>query len=641
MSEMASPAATDRASGAHQRKLAAILFADVVGYSRLMGQDETATYDALQRLRRAIDPMIVRHAGRIVSTAGDGLLADFGSVIDALSCAVEMQQTARDLNAASPPERHLQLRIGVNLGDVIVADDNDLYGDGINIAARLQALAAPGGICLSHTVYEQIKNKLNLDYRPLGRHRVKNIADPVRVYAVGPTAKAAQLFTRRRGLIAVAVAGFAIAAGLIVGGLDLFPRQSPPVGAAVAAPVVATLAVPARLAERSPIAVLPFKNLSPDAGQDFFADGITEDIINALGRFSNLLVAAKSTSFQFKGRNVSPEEIGRTLDVRYLVDGSIRKSGDKLRVSVEVTEAATGFHLWADVYNAELKDIFAVQDEITQRIVGAAAVKLTRLERDRVLRKPTASLAAYEYVLRGRADFMNPTQTANDEARELFQRAIHLDPNYAAAYAALGVVHYEAAVSGWTEFPKDELDRAEMLAKKALALEPGTTKAYLLLAYIGMYRRDYDRALTQVDQALAINPSDAECYQTRGAILQWSGKAADAATWLEGALRLGGSNSEVLMNLGISKYILGQYSEAIDTLDRALARNPGRMNQLMAQPVLAAAYAQLGRQQDAERERAVIARVAPFFDAERFAAQFGTKEARDDILGGLKAAGFR
>src|SRR5437016_4657342 len=239
MSEMASPAATVRASGGHQRKLAALLCADVVSYSRLMGEDETATYDALKRLRRTIDPLIADHAGRIVSTAGDGLFADFRSVVDALSCAVEMQQTARELNAASPPDRHLQLRIGVNLGDVIVADDNDLYGDGINIAARLQALAAPGGICLSQTVYEQVKNKLALDYRPLGKHRVKNIADPVRVYAVGPTApKAARLFTRRRGLIAVAVAGFAIAAGLIVGVLDLSPRQSPAVGAAVAAPVV-------------------------------------------------------------------------------------------------------------------------------------------------------------------------------------------------------------------------------------------------------------------------------------------------------------------------------------------------------------------------------------------------------------------
>src|SRR5437868_1129985 len=364
MSEMASPAATDRASGAHQRKLAAILCADVVGYSRMMGEDETATYDALKQLRRAIDPLIAGHAGRIVSTAGDGLLADFGSVVDALSCAVEMQQIARDLNAASPPDRHLQLRIGVNLGDVIVADDNDLYGDGINIAARLQTLAAPGGICLSHTAHEQVKNKLALDYRPLGRHRVKNIAEPVRVYAVGATAPAAvRLFARWRRLMGGAVAGISIAAGIVVVMLDRSPQPST-VGAAVAAPV-ATLAVPARLAERTPVAALPFKNLSADPGQDFLSDGITEDIINALGRFSNLLVAAKAASFQFKGRNVSPEEVGRTLDVRYLVDGSIRRIGDQVRITAELSEAATGFQLWSEVYNTELKDIFSVQDDIT------------------------------------------------------------------------------------------------------------------------------------------------------------------------------------------------------------------------------------------------------------------------------------
>ena len=638
MSEMASPAATDRASGAHQRKLTAILCADVVGYSRMMGEDETATYDALKQLRRAIDPLIAGHAGRIVSTAGDGLLADFGSVVDALSCAVEMQQAARDLNAGAASERHLQLRIGVNLGDVIVADDNDLYGDGINIAARLQTLAAPGGICLSHTAHEQVKNKLALDYRPLGRHRVKNIAEPVRVYAVGATPPAAA-FARWRALIAVGVAGIGIAAGLIVVVLDRSP-QSSEIGAAVAAPVVATLAIPARLAERTSVAALPFKNLSSDPGQDFLSDGITEDIINALGRFSNLLVAAKSASFQFKGRNVSSEEAGRVLGVRYLVEGSVRRAGDLLRITVELSEAATGFHLWSEVYNADLKDIFSVQDDITRRIVGAVAVKLTRLEQDRVQRKPTASLAAYEYLLRGRADTSNPTRAANDGARELFQRAIDLDPNYADAYAALGFVHWEVVVSGWTEFPNDEIGRAEALAKKALAIEPATTKAHLLLAYIGMYQKDYERALAEVDRALAINPSDADCYQVRGGILQWSGKAAESVPWLEGAVRLGGANTTLLMNLGISKYLLGQHGEAIDVLDRALANNPGRMHRLMVHPVRAAAYARLGKQQDAERERGVIARLAPFFDAERFAAQLGTKEARDDMLAGLKAAGL-
>jgi adenylate cyclase len=644
MSEPASSATAGGASGAHQRKLAAILCADVVGFSRLMGEDEAATYDALRRLRGAIDPMIVAHSGRIVSTAGDGLLADFASVVDALSCAIEMQRIAGDLNAASPAKRHLQLRIGVNLGDVIVADDNDLYGDGINIAARLEALAAPGGICLSHTVYEQVKNKLDLDYRPLGRHRVKNIAESVRVYAVGAAAPAsvARRFTRWRVLSVVGVAGIGIAAGLIVLVLDRSPTHEPSTaGFAVEAPAVATLAAPARLAERTPIAVLPFKNLSPDTGQDLFTDGITEDIINALGRFSNLLVSAKSASFQFKGRNVSPEAVGRALDVRYLVEGSVRRAGDQLRITVELTEAATGFHLWSDVYNADLKDLFAIQDKITERIVGAAAVKLTRLERDRVLRKPTANLAAYEYVLRGRADLTNPTRAANDEAQALFQRAIDLDRNYAAAYAALGGAHLEAVVSGWTEFQDQELERAEAFAQKALALDPATLRAYQVLAGIYDYRREFDRALAQIDRALAINPSDALNFLERGTILVWWGKPAEAVPWLEATLRIDAANSRAANELGIARYLLGQYGDAIAAFDRALAGNPGRFVQVLAHPVLVAAYARLGKQQDVERERAIIGHLAPFFDAEAFAAQFGTKEARDDVLAGLRAAGFR
>jgi class 3 adenylate cyclase/TolB-like protein len=630
------------AGAAHQRKLVAILCADIAGFSRLMGEDETATYEALARLRGAIDPLISAHGGRIVSTAGDGLLAGFASVVDAMSCAVEMQQTACRLNEKLPPSRRLELRVGVNLGDVIVAEDGDLYGDGVNIAARLEALAPPGGICLSQTVYYQVKNKLALAYRPLGAHRVKNIAEPVRAYAVGAATPAAtRPFARWRVLIAVAVAGIGTATGLVVVVLDRSPRQSSAVGAAIAAPAVATLAAPVRLAERTPIAVLPFKNLSPEAGQDFFSDGITEDIINALGRFSNLLVAAKSASFQFKGRDVSPEEVGRALDVRYLVEGSIRKSGDRLRVSVEATEAATGFHLWSDVYNAELKDVFTVQDEITQRIVGAAAVKLTRLEQDRVLRKPTANLVAYEYLLRGRADLSNPTRAANSEARAQFQHAIDLDPNYAEAYAALGWAHYEAAVSGWTEFPDDEINRAEGSAQNALALDPATTNAYRLLARVDVFRRDYDRALAQIDRALALNPSDAENFAERGWILLWSNKPAEAVPWLEATLRIDGANNRAANALGTAKYFLGQYEEAVSALDRDLARSTGRVLQVHAHAVLAAAYARLGRQQDVERERAIIARLAPFFDAERFSGQFGSKKARDDILAGLRAAGFR
>ena len=624
-----------------KRKLAAILHADVVGFSRLMGEDEAGTHQALGKLRRAVDPLIAAHGGRIVGTAGDSLLADFSSVVDALSCAVEMQRTAHAVNDPIPPERRLQLRIGVNLGDVIVDGDN-IFGDGVNIAARLEALAKPGTVCISQTVYEHVRNKLDLDYRPLGSHRVKNIAEPVRAYAVGVPAAAPRPRRGRRPLVAGAAATALVAAGLIAwtfyagAGRELFGF-----GAAPKPVEVGTLAVPARLAGRPSVAVLPFKNLSGDASQDFFNDGVTEDVISALGRFSNLLVAAKSASFQFKGRSLAPAEIGRLVDARYLLEGSIRRAGDRIRVNVELTEAATGLHVWSETYDAEVRDIFAVQEDIAGRVVGGAAVKLTRFERERVLAKPTNSLAAYEYVLHGREFLSHPTRDQNDEAQKMFLRAIDLDPSYAAAYAALGEAYYETVVSGWTEFREEEIERAESLAQKALTLDPATTSAYRLLSSTNMYRRRYDLALGQIDRALEINPSDAESYFQRGNILVWAGRAAEAMPWLEGSLRFDRAHTLTSQDLCVAYYFLSRYGEAIEAGDRTLARSSGRSVQMTTRPFVAAAYAQLGRNQNADSERAILARLWPFFDARTFAAQFGTQEARDHILEGLKKAGFR
>jgi adenylate cyclase len=628
-------------ASSRKRKLAAILHADVVGFSRLMGEDEAGTHRALGELRRAVDPLIAAHGGRIVGTAGDSLLADFSSVVDALNCAVEMQRASRTVNDPIPPERRLELRIGVNLGDVIV-DGEDIFGDGVNIAARLEALAQPGTVCISQTVYDQVRNKLDLDYRPLGSHRVKNIAEPVRAYAVGLPAASPRPRRGRQPLIAAAAIIALMIAGLVA--WEVYSgagRALLGLGSGPKAVDVASLAAPSRLAGRPSVGVLPFKNLSGDAGQDYFSDGITEDVISALGRFSNLFVAAKSASFQFKGRNVSPAEIGRLLDARYLLEGSVRRSGDHVRVNAELIEAETGRHLWSEAYDADPKDIFAVQDDIARRVVGAAAVKLTRFEQERVLAKPTGSLAAYEYVLRGRERLVNATREENDAAREMFQRAINLDPNYAAAYAALGGTYFDAVVSGWTEFPDEAVERAETLAQKALALDPATTSAYRLLAAIDMRRHHYDLALSQIDHALEINPSDVHNYQTRGNVLVWAGRATEGLPWLEGALRFDRTNTRAALDIGMAYYFLARYGEAVEALDRGLARGPGRNLQLMGHPILAASYAEMGRNQDAEGERAIIARLSPFFDAERFAAQFGTQETRDHMLEGLKKAGFR
>ncbi len=344
-----------------------------------------------------------------------------------------------------------------------------------------------------------------------------------------------------------------------------------------------------------------------------------------------MLVAAKSASFQFKGRDISPAEVGRLLDARYLLEGSVRRLGDRVRVNVELIEAETGRHLWSEAYDAEPKDIFAVQDEIARHVVGAAAVKLTRLEQERVLVKPTGSLAAYEYVLRGHERLANATREENDGAQEMFQRAIDLDPNYAVAYAALGGAYFDAAVSGWAEFPNEAVERAEALAQRALTLDPTTTSGYRLLAAIHMFRGHYDLALSQIDRALEVNPSDADSYVQRGIILVFAGRSAEAVPWLEGALRFDHANTRAAV------YI---YDKAVEAFDRALARNPGRTPQLQAYAILAATYAAMGRDRDAEGERAIVKRLSPFFDAHRFAAQFGTEPARNHMLEGLKKAGF-
>jgi adenylate cyclase len=359
---------------------------------------------------------------------------------------------------------------------------------------------------------------------------------------------------------------------------------------------VAALAEPHRLAGRPSVAVLPFKNLSGDAGQDFFSAGITEDVITALGHFSNLLVVAKSASFQFKDRNLSPTEIGRLLDVRYLLDGSVRRAGDRVRVNAELTQAATGRNVWSEAYDAEVKDICGVQKDIARRVVGAAAVTLTRFERERALAQPTENLAAYEYVLRGREHFSRATRDSNDDAQDMSQ--------------------------------------------KALSLDSASTTAYRLLAEIHLNRRRFDLALGQIDRALEINPSDAESFSARGNILLWAGRAAESLPWLEGALRLDGANARTTFLLGTAYYFLDRYGESIEAMDRALAGNLGRNTQVTGRSVLAAAYAQLDRRSDAERERTVAMRIAPFLDAERFASQFGTQTAHDHMLEGLKKAGF-
>ena len=448
-----------------------------------MGADEAGTHRALTELRRAVDPLIVNHSGRIVGSAGDSLLADFSSVIDALNCAVEMQRVVRGINEQVPPARRLELRIGVNLGDVIV-DGENIFGDGVNIAARLEALASPGTVCISQIVYDQVRNKLDLHYHPLGSHRVKNIAEPIRAYTIGTSQHIGppRLVAPRRAITAIAGVAAIIVIGLLAWTLYVTVGRGLLAGGALHhGPEVASLIAPARLGGRPSVAVLSFKNLSEEPAQEYFSDGMTEDIIAALGRFSNLIVAAKSATKLFKGQNISPTELGRLLDARYLLEGSVRRSPERIRVNVELIEAATGHHLWSESYDSELKNIFAVQDDIARRVVGAAAVELARFEQKRTLTKPTESLAACDYLLRGRERLTNLTREENDAAQDMFRSAIELIQT-CCCLRWVGRDVLRRCGFWMVEFPDKEVERAANLAQKALTLDPATTSAYRLLA---------------------------------------------------------------------------------------------------------------------------------------------------------------
>ena len=618
------------------RRLIAVVYADVVGYSRLIGLDDLGTLERLRELRGTIiDPALEEHGGRVVQTGGDSLLIVFNSIDAAVRFAVKLQQQIPNADRDQPADRSIRYRIGINFGDAI-ADGTDLHGDAVNVAARLEAACPPGEICVSRAVRDHVHGRLNLEFRHLGELHLKNIARPVEAFVLtlGSSVPTISRRSRRWPLIAGAGTAAIVLSGLLA--WEVLPTRN----SSTDTVEVAALAVPARLTGRPSVAVLPFKNLSGATDQDYFSDGITEDIITALGRFSNLLVVAKSASFRFRDQSASTAEIGRRLDARYLLEGSIRRAADRVRVGVELTEAASGRLVWSETYDAEGGDIFSVQDDITKRVVGAAAVKLTRFEEARVLSKPTTNLAAYENVLRGRDYLSHATRKSNDEATELFERAIELDPNYAEAYAALGGSYLEAVVSGWTEFRTEELERAEAFTRKALALNPATTRAYRVLALVQLYRKRYDLALAQIDRALEINPSDAENFAYRGAILMWAGRASESLPWLEGALRFDQANGFTAGRLCHAYYLLGRYPDAVSACDRALSNDPGRNTQMILHPLLAATYAEMGRTQEAANERAIAARIWPLLDARTFSAQFGTKEAQDHMLEGLKKAGF-
>jgi adenylate cyclase len=564
-----------------ERKLTAILSADVKGYSRLMGEDEEATIRTLTAYREVMSTRIQQQRGRVVDSPGDNLLAEFASVVDAVRCAVEIQQELKAQNADLPAQRKMEFRIGINLGDVVVEGER-LYGDGVNIAARLEGLAEPGGICISGTVHDHIESKLALGCEYIGEQVVKNIAKPVRVYRV-------QLQSRP------------------------VPRPT------LSGEQPARLPLP----DKPSLAVLPFTNLSSDPEQEYFSDGITEDLITDLSRLSGLFVIARHSTFTYKEKAVKVQEVSRELGVRYVLEGSVRKAGERVRITAQLVEAPTGHHLWAERYDRPLQDIFALQDEIVQKIVTTLRLQLSLWEQGHLVRKRTANLEAYDYYLRGVEYFYHSMKETNAQARQLFEQALALDPQYAEAYARLGTTYARGWILQWDP-SLQTLERAFELVQKAVALDDSLPLAHGVLSSVLVWKKQHDQAIAAAERAIALDPNDAEGYARLGEILNLAGRPEEAIVMVEKAMRLN-PRSPVLYSfyLGHAYYLTKRYEEAIAILKGVLPRNP---DVLPAHLFLAAIYSELGREAEARAEVAEVLRISPPYSLEVYRQRLPYKD---------------
>lgn len=559
------------------RRLAAILIADVVGYSRLMGMAEERTHARLRVHRTGlIEPSIATHHGHLVKLTGDGLLAEFASVVDAVICAVDIQRGMIKREPDLPDEHRIRLRIGISLGDVIV-DERDIYGDGVNVAARLEALAEPDGICISDVAHQIVRIRSDLSFRDLGEQRLKNIAQPVRVWR------------------------------WIEGASNDGDSRATPKAAAT---------TPG--SEKPSIAVLPFDNMSRDPDQDYFSDGITEDLITDLSQISGLLVIARNSVFQYKGRVVKPEDVAVELNVRYVLEGSIRRANNKVRVNAQLINAATGYHIWADRYDRELGDVFALQDAIVREIVSALKVHLTEHEEERLAHRYTDNLEAFDLFLHAKEHQLRRTREGLAQAESILNRVIDLDPAFAAAYAVLAENHRQEWMYGW-HHRKTVLDEALEYATKAVELDNKLPLAHSLLGWIHLWRKNHDAAERGAKLAVQLDPNFAEGYARLGHIVDLAGRPLEAIDLIKRALRLDPHSPFIhLFWLGHAYASLRQDKEAVDTLRRAVIRNPDHIG---TRHYLAASLWYLGYRDEAKAQVEALLRVDPSFSVSAIASR--------------------
>ena len=620
------------------RKLTAILSADAKGYSRLMGEDEVSTVQLLKECREIMAQLIQQHRGRVVDSPGDNLLAEFGSVVDATGCAVKIQEALQIKNAELSENKRLEFRIGINLGDVL-EDGDRIYGDGVNIAARIEGLADPGGICISRTAYDQIKNKLELGYEYLGEHSVKNIAEPVRVYRVLAEPEAAGKvigekrflgrFSRKTAMATIIILVI-VAGGLI--GWNLYLQRSKKVEPAS----LDKMTYP--LPDKPSIAVLAFDNLSGDTEQEYFSDGLTEEIITALSKSTQIFVIARNSSFTYKGKPVKVQQVSEELGVRYVLEGSVRKDMERVRITAQLIDAVKGIHLWAERYDRDLKDIFAIQDDITKQIITALHVKLTIGEDARIIAGNTNSLDAYMKYLQSREYHMRMNKEANLTSRRLLEEAISIDPEYGTAYALLGATHMLDVFLQATNSPNQSLGKAIELEQKAIALG---ADAHGVLGFLYTIIRQHDKAIAECQQAVELNPNSATARTFYGLVLNLMGRFEEAVHELEQGVRLDPfSSSFSLRSLALAYCNVGRSEEAIEICKKAIQKAP---DDLIARIIFIQAYSLAGQQEEAQKEAEEVLRINPNFSLESYAKTLGYKNQAytDRVIATLRAAGLK
>jgi len=569
-----------------QRRLAAILSTDVVGYSRLMGIDEAGTLARLKAMRRdLIDPLIAAHSGRTFKLMGDGALVEFASAVDAVTCAIEIQKQVRAANAGSSEDNRIQFRIGINVGDIIV-DGDDIYGDGVNVAARIQALADPGGIFISRGAAEQVRDKVPIKIETRGEQTVKNIARPIEVFCIVAEDRNAMVVAAHKSETAV---------------------QTRTAG------------------DKPTIAILPFVNMSGEPEQEFFADGITEDILTELSRFRELFVISRNSAFVYKGKQVNVQNVAKELGVQYVVEGSVRKAGNRVRITVQLIDAETDSHLWAERYDRELADIFAIQDEVTSSIVSILPGRVAAAAHDRVQRKPPENLAAYECVLAGKLLHHRSVRADNQEALRMLERAIALDPGYAHAHAWKACVLGQSFVYGWCA--DVEATKRAVIGELtlALSLDENDSDVHRVLAAVNLsLHRDHDKALYHQERALALNPNDDLIVVQQGEVLTWIGQAEQGIEWIQKAMRLNPYHPERFWShLGRAYFVARRYGEAIKAFQRISRADHSHL------AFLAACHAQLGDAAAATGAVHEVLQRAPDFSIARFIATQHYKQESD------------